>query len=50
MKVEISDYETNEIVEIIRRWAPKKSVKIRYFDDLIKIANEHGIAITIEKQ
>jgi len=52
MKIIASDYEEKEILQIIGKWAKltqQEWKEIKYVDDLIKIANEHGIIITIEK-
>jgi len=52
MKIMASDYEEKDILEIIRKWTgltQKEMEEIKYVDDLLRIANEHGIIITIEK-
>ena len=41
-----------EIFRLLEKWAnltQEKLDKIKYFDDLLKIINEHGITMTIEK-
>jgi len=41
MKINASDYEVNDILEIIKDWTGKEEKEIKYLDDLIKAANEH---------
>jgi len=50
--MKIKSSEKKDILEIIKKWtnlSQKEIEKIKYVDDLLKIANEHGITITIEK-
>ena len=53
MKIIASNLEKEEILKTVGKWAnlsPKELKKIKYFDDLLKVANENEITITIEKQ
>jgi len=53
MKINVTNHEEKDIIAIIGKWANltnKEMEGIKYVDDLLKIANEYGIKITIEKK